>query len=121
MLRTDEDALICDFAQYYHVLNYRSLPAMLAATFLCGLPDDSRCKMKITGRGATIEQLMLAMIYDGINWLCWAQTKDAAHGRNRPKSLHDQLVNANKQDDKPMSFSSAEEFEAAWREGVKDG
>lgn len=114
MLRTDEDALICDFAEYYHVLDLRSLPPTLAATLFLGLRDDSRCRMKLGNRGASTYQLMLSMIYDCCNWLCWAQTEDAAHGRHRPKSLHDQLIQ--KDSEKVRGYRSAEDFEEALEE-----
>ena len=52
LIASDEgkDKLICDFAQYYHVLDWRSLPVRLAATLAAGLPPDSRCMMHLAGQ-----------------------------------------------------------------------
>lgn len=53
MLALDESALICDLAETYGVLNYRALPAEIAATLCAGLRDNSRIKMKCGGVSAT--------------------------------------------------------------------
>lgn len=42
MILTDEDALICDFAETYNVLDYRALPLRTAATLASGLRADAR-------------------------------------------------------------------------------
>lgn len=47
MINTDEDALICDFAETYHIYDYRSLPLHMAGIFACGLRPDSRIGMAI--------------------------------------------------------------------------
>ena len=49
MIRFDEDALICDLAETYHIYDYRSLPVKLVATLSAGLRDDSRIKLKAAG------------------------------------------------------------------------
>ena len=87
MVRTDEDALICDLAETYHILNYKALPAMLVASLVVGLRDDSRIKMKLSGAKAPAEIILLASMVDKLSLLVWAKTKDAEKGRNRPKSL----------------------------------
>jgi len=46
MIKLDENALICDFAETYHIYDYRQLPPTRVAVFACGLRDDSRIKMK---------------------------------------------------------------------------
>lgn len=42
MILTDEDALICDLAETYHVLDYRALPLKTAAALASGLRADAR-------------------------------------------------------------------------------
>ena len=37
MIKTDEDALICDLAETYQIYDYKSLPAYMVATFSVGL------------------------------------------------------------------------------------
>ena len=87
MIRMDEDALICDLAETYHIYDYKALPAMLVASLVVGLRDDSRIKMKLSGAKAPSEIILLASIIDRLSVLVWMQTKDAQKGRNRPKSL----------------------------------
>ena len=87
MIKADEDALICDLAETYHILNYKALPAMLVASLVVGLRDDSRIKMKLSGSKAPAEIILLASAVDRLSLLVWMQTKDAEKGRNRPKSI----------------------------------
>ena len=47
MIKTDEDALICDLAETYQIYDYKSLPAYMVATFSVGLRENSRIKMKL--------------------------------------------------------------------------
>lgn len=53
MINIDEDALMCDLAETYHIYNYRSLPCKMVATFSCGLRNSSRIKMKMAGTSIT--------------------------------------------------------------------
>ena len=87
MIRSDEDALICDLAETYHIYDYKTLPAMLVASLVVGLRDDSRIKMKLSGAKAPAEIILLASMVDKLSLLVWTKTKDAEKGRNRPKSL----------------------------------
>ena len=50
MVASDEDALICDFAETYHILDYKALPLKLRATLASGLRDSSRSKLILHGR-----------------------------------------------------------------------
>lgn len=87
MIRADEDALICDLAETYHIYDYKTLPVILVASLSVGLRDDSRIKMKMSGAKAPTEIILLASMVDKLNLLIWTKTKDAEKGRNRPKSL----------------------------------
>lgn len=42
MILTDEDALICDLAETYNVLDYRALPVRTTAALASGLRADAR-------------------------------------------------------------------------------
>lgn len=108
MLATDENALVCDFAETYHIFDIRSLPPILAATLAVGLGDGSRIKMKLSGAKAAPETLMMAAIVDKLNLLLWSRTKDAEKGRNRPRSILDGLFERVKNVD---TFDSGEDFE----------
>ena len=46
MMALDEDALICDFAETYHIYNIYGMPVQYIATLAIGLRDDSRIKSK---------------------------------------------------------------------------
>lgn len=107
MIKADEDALICDFAETYHIFDFKRLPVKLAASLAVGLRDDSRIKMKLSGAKASTEIILLASAVDRLSLLAWMQTKDAEKGRNRPKSLLEAFVP--KETDN-TSFDSGEDF-----------
>lgn len=109
-----ESEFICDFVQYYHIIDYMELSPVLVATLLVGLPDDSRVKMAISGQKLTLEQNLLARIADTVNFIAWAQTEDAQKNRNRPKSILELLLGNDKKE-KLESFT-AEEFDKKWKE-----
>ncbi len=108
MIKTDENALICDLAETYHIYNYRQLPPSTVAIFSIGLRDDSRIKMKLCGAKVSPNILLLSGIIDRLNLLLWAKTKDGAKGRNRPKPILNDLYS--KESD-VSAFASGKEFE----------
>lgn len=67
MISTDEEALICDFAQVYHIYDYQSLPADYVGTLAVGLPDNSRIKRKLAGLQVSLETLLLSIIADKLS------------------------------------------------------
>lgn len=111
MIAIDEDALICDFAETYRVLDYRELTPEQAARLAAGLRNDSRIKLKIAGAARDEKTIMIASIHDAVNFLAWAKTKDASKGRNRPKSLVQFITSGeiNKQSD-VVAADSIDEF-----------
>ena len=108
IIDTDEDNLICDLADTYGVLNYEELPPSTVAALFLGLSDNARTKRNLAGQKLTLEQTLLAMILDGVNFLCWAKTKSATKGRNKPKSVLD-LLNKNPEREYE-SFSTEDEL-----------
>ena len=80
MIATDEDSLICDLAQYYHVFDYRSMTVEFIATLAAGLPEDSRVMRKILKCNVSKSELMLAAIYDDLNTYLYSMTSNAKHG-----------------------------------------
>lgn len=119
MIAADEAALICDFAETYHIYDFRALPARRAAVLACGLREDSRIMRKLSGVPASLQTMLLAMIADAVRILIWQNTRDGAKGRNKPKSILDQLA-ARGQAGETASFATAEEFEA-WRSAMLGG
>lgn len=119
MLSTDEDALICDLAEIYGVLDMRSLPVNLVATLSYGLREDSRIKLKMQNQSANFSTMLLATIADRLAILIWQRTKDAEHGYNKPESILDKLLN--NEEKEFQSFSSSDEFNAKWIELTNRG
>lgn len=115
MIKADEDALICDLAETYHIYDYRQLPVLKVAVFSIGLRDDSRIKMKLSNQKVSTETLLLAGIFDRLSTLAWFKTADGQKGTNRPESIVEQLT-AEPKERKEMVFTSGEEFERARKE-----
>ena len=113
MIQADEDALICDLAETYHIYDYRQLPPTRVAVFACGLRNDSRIKMKLSGQKVPLDTLLLAGISDRLSVLVWGQTKDGQKGRNRPAMLVEALMEKGSKDTDVIVFDSGEDFEKA--------
>lgn len=113
MIALDEDALICDFAETYHIFDYRSLSVDLAATLAVGLRDNSRIKLKIAGLEAELNTLLLARIADMTTYNVYAKTKDAKANRNKPKSITEAIFK-NKYSELKQ-FRNGEDFMKEWR------
>lgn len=118
MLRIDEDALICDLAETYHIMNYKALPAETVALFASGLRENSRIKQKINKQKAPIETILLAAAVDRLTLMLWAETEDGIKGRNRPKAIAAML---SEEETEETGFESLEEFERRLKELQKGG
>lgn len=114
MINLDEDALICDLAETYQIYDYRSLPCKKVGIFACGLRNDSRIMMKISGAPITVEQMLLATIVDNTRMTAWLQSSDGMSGSNKPSSLLGKLLNEEKEED-IVGFSSGQEFDDEWK------
>lgn len=112
MIKTDEDALICDLAETYHIYDYRQLPVWKVAVFSYGLKDDARIKMKLFNQWTDLTTLLLATAVDKLSMLLWTKTVDAQKGRNKPQLIIDSLLN-NVVENKNMAFHSGKDFEIA--------
>lgn len=123
MLRADRDAVICDLAETYGVLNYRGLPVQLLATLASGLRDDSRIKISLSGVKATRGEVLLAAAVDRLSLLVWGMTADGQKGVNRPASVLDTIMGQGNQPGDTVAFATAEEYESEWERitGVKHG
>lgn len=114
MINLDEDALICDFAETYHIYDYRSLPVKLAATLSAGLREDSRIKMAASGAPATQNTILLATIADRVEAFRYGFSEDASKGANQPVSLVEALFGeeSKSKNKNGIGFKSVEELEA---------
>ena len=112
MIATDEDALICDFAETYHIYNIYELPVEYIATLAIGLRHNSRIMMAINGLKVDLNSLLLAHIADNTATNVYFKTKDAEKGRNRPKSFV-KLLTSDKSEI-ARGFDSGEDFIKEW-------
>ena len=118
MIETDESALICDFAETYHIYDYRALPVPDAATLAYGLRGDSRIRLKL---GEVKEEVpcfisaakaadCLALFVNSLREEpeeCPALLTDIIYGRGQ------------KEEKKKTSYSSGEDFRSAWAKLTK--
>lgn len=112
MIRTDEDALICDLAETYQIYDYKQLPLKTVAVFSYGLRENSRIKMKMSQNNATFDTMLLAGINDRLSQLIWFKTEDGQKRKNRPQSIVDTLSgNAPSSDKSSVSFNSGKDFD----------
>lgn len=101
-------------AETYRVLDWRQLPARLAATLAAGLRDNARVKMAAAEIPVSPDMLLLATCADALRLLVWQNTKDGSKGTNPPKMMLDAILPPKKQ---TAGFDSPAEF-MAWRESI---
>lgn len=120
MYAFDRDALVCDFAETYHVLDMWALPVPLLAVLASGLREDSRILMKMGGITYLPAYISAAKTADELAMLMYSLTEDAQKGRNRPELLSDFIVEKKKEPNKRnKGYDSGEEFLAAWKRITK--
>ena len=109
MIKKDEDALICDFAETYNIYDYKSLPLKMVGSLALGLRDSSRIKMAMTGSQASSEVMLMAAMVDRLSLLVWMKTKDAEKGKNKPKSILESMTSEEKITEN-VAYTSGEDF-----------
>lgn len=109
MMATDRDALICDLAETYGILDYRALSTEMLATLCVGLRENSRIKMKFNGMQTSSEILLLMSAVDYLKLLVWMNTEDGANNVNRPRSMVAELFG--EPSTEVEAFDSGEDFE----------
>lgn len=113
MLGRHREALECDMAETYHVLDLTALPARKLATLAMGLRENSRVIMLLGERRATTSEMLNAAMVDRLSLLVWAKTKDAQHGRNRPKSVLEGLLGKEREEKREIyAAEDVADFEA---------
>lgn len=114
MINLDEDALVCDLAETYHIYDYRSLPLKLVATLSAGLRDNSRIKLLAAEVPASQDTILLAIIADRVEALRYGLSDDSAKGRNKPVSIVESIYGEMaKKTSGVKGFDNATDFEAA--------
>ena len=112
MLAHHKTELICDLAEYYHILDYRRVPGRTLGTLAVGLRADSRIGMIREGIKAGPETILLAEVCDIL-------TQVFSRKGSAPKPILNSFLVEKEKKDKPMSFRTPEEFEAAWAKNNK--
>lgn len=113
--------MVCDFAETYHILNWRVLKPSLAAALAFGLPDNSRTKRKLSGSDIGLDTMLLAAIADRLTILAWQNTEDGHKGRNKPKSILDDLMHGGKRaKNSATTYASPDAFNEAWRKATEE-
>lgn len=113
MRASDEDALFCDFLEYYGLHGFGRLPVNEEAALAALLPAESRTMRKLSGIRFSFDQLLLAAILDQLRVANWYHTKDAKKKRNFPRSILDELVKGpeeTSEKDEIETFESGEDF-----------
>lgn len=113
MIALDEDALVCDLAETYHVHNMYDFPALYVAILASGLRENSRIKLKMIGAEHDLNTLLLAHIADNTAINVWFKTEDGQKGVNRPASLVNIIAKIDNSE--YMTFESGEDFFKEWR------
>ena len=109
MIRLDEDALICDLAETYHIYDYRSLPLKTVATLSAGLRDDSRIKLKAAEASVGLDTVILAAIADNLTML-----RAGMSSKNKGEPfLFSEALQGERKSKKIKGFNTSAEFEAA--------
>ena len=123
MISTDREALVCDLAETYGILDYRALPVSLLATLAVGLRADSRIKMRLSGTKVRRLEMLLAAAVDRLSMLLWSKTEDGRNNTNRPKSVLDALLGKDHNSNDIQAYDSTEAFESDWEAitGVNHG
>lgn len=111
--------MTCDFAETYHILGWRQLPACTAAMLAAGLGPDSRIMRKLSGVPARLDHLLLAIIADACTLSVWQRSKAAAEGTPPPASLYQTLFGL-RDTVRQGGFADGAEFDA-WREKMIGG
>ena len=114
MIALDEDALLCDFAETYHIYNIYQLPVDYVATLAIGLRENSRIKTKLSGLKVDLNFLLLAHIADNTAITAWLNSENAAKGKDRPPSFVGALLNRVDESKQVKQFKSGADFDKEW-------
>lgn len=116
MLCVNEDAVICDLAETYGVLDMRAVPVKTLAALCVGLRDDSRIKMALMGYKRIAPSFALVRIADTLSLL--AHSLVGKEGSPTPQLYGD--IMAGKQE-KQSGYDTVEAFEAARKRIISNG
>lgn len=108
----DEDALVADFAEYYHVYDWTTLPIKTAATLAAQLRPSSRSYMHREGVHVNTTNALLADIYDELQVLICS--RPYLKKKIKPNFIAEELINGPKKKDDIKAFKNEDDFKKAW-------
>lgn len=106
-----EDAMVGDLAEYYGIYDYESLPLQTVATLVSVLRPESRVMIRLSGAKLSLDQMLMALAVDNLQFLSWSKTKNGQKGRKRPKSILKKLLGQDKPKDELEVFDSPEAYD----------
>ena len=115
MIGLDEDALICDLAETYHIYRFDDFDAGYIATLSAGLRDDARIVKKITGCDLSMAELLAAVTADNLTVL-----NHGLAGEKKRPHLFTEKLKLGREEEKVKGFGSGAEFDA-WRKSFLKG
>ena len=109
MLAHYKSELICDLAEYYHILDYRGVPGRLLGTLAVGLRAESRIGQIREGLKESPSTIMLVKLYDILTQVF------SEKGRAPEPLLNNFIIKDKEKSKTPKAFETANDFENAWR------
>lgn len=114
MVHTDENALICDLAETYHIYDYRSLPVFTVAALSAGLRENSRIMTIMRGGILVSPEYVTALIYDLLADLLRCKNEESL-----ARMIDGEVAGKKDEPERPtMAFDSAEAYERAKRKAI---
>lgn len=108
MLGEDQDALICDMAETYHVLDIWALPVTLLATLASGLRENSRIKSKLAGIHVMPLEMVVPHISDVLTIVYGKKDADLT-------LFTDLMFEHEEKSNNLRTFDTGEDFLAEWQ------
>lgn len=120
MFSLDREAVICDFAETYHIYTFKGLPARYVATLAVGLRENSRIKLRLAGVKNTPPEIVIsALLLDALRDLRFMIARYLSLEVERGESMTDLIYG--KDEPTKRGYSSAKEFEEAREKIMKEG
>lgn len=121
MLSLDREAVLCDFAEVYHIYTFKGLSARYIATLAIGLRENSRIKLKMLGVKNCLPDIIInALLIDLVRDIRYIFAKYLSLETERGESIVD-LIYGKEQSAKKTGYSSVQEFEEARERIIKGG
>lgn len=111
MLATDEDSLVCDFAETYGIYDLSVVPVKTRATLASGLRDTSRIKSRLAGVTVIPLEISTAKAADELTAIRYVLAH--SKGEAAPRFFADVMYD--KKDTEYIGFETGADFDRARR------